>query len=237
MAGPEPRPVHAAARATACRPDGKDVGTVSALARDHVDVDGPAIRRRDRGPGPDRRCTFGEILSIGADSCRVMTEGATAGLRLGMRVVNLGSPMIAPCDGWLGRIVDPYGGAMDEAAPAAGRWSAPISSAPPPPATRRGLGAGLATGLAVFDTLLPLVRGQRIGLFAGSGVGKSRLLGQLANAVEADVIVVIGLIGERGREVRDFVQETLGAEALAKPSLSPPRPIARRWPARALPPP
>jgi flagellum-specific ATP synthase len=62
----------------------------------------------------------------------------------------------------------------------------------------------------VFDTLLPLVRGQRIGLFAGSGVGKSRLLGLLANAVEADVIV-IGLIGERGREVRDFVQERCSA--------------------------
>ena len=80
---------------------------------------------------------------------------------------------------------------------------------------RRGLGERLATGLAVCDTLLPLVRGQRIGLFAGSGVGKSRLLATLATTVEADVIV-IGLIGERGREVRDFVADTLGEAALRK---------------------
>jgi flagellum-specific ATP synthase len=215
MAGPNQdpfNPLRAQLRAVRTR---QDVGSVSALARDHVDVTGLQLVAAigDRVQIAD--VTFGEILSIGPDSCRVMADGTTAGLRLGMRVVNLGSPMIAPCDGWLGRIVDPYGGAMDGRPLPLGDVSRAISSAPPPPATRRGLGARLATGLAVFDTLLPLVRGQRIGLFAGSGVGKSRLLGQLANAVEAD-IVVIGLIGERGREVRDFVQGTLGAEALAK---------------------
>jgi flagellum-specific ATP synthase len=215
MAGPNQdpfNPLRAQLRAVRTR---QDVGSVSALARDHVDVTGLQLVAAigDRVQIAD--VTFGEILSIGPDSCRVMADGTTAGLRLGMRVVNLGSPMIAPCDGWLGRIVDPYGSAMDGRPLPLGDVSRAISSAPPPPATRRGLGARLATGLAVFDTLLPLVRGQRIGLFAGSGVGKSRLLGQLANAVEAD-IVVIGLIGERGREVRDFVQGTLGAEALAK---------------------
>jgi len=76
---------------------------------------------------------------------------------------------------------------------------------------RRGLGARVNTGLAVFDTFLPLCRGQRIGLFAGSGVGKSSLLAQLAKGVDADV-VVLALIGERSREVRDFVEETLGEE-------------------------
>jgi len=88
--------------------------------------------------------------------------------------------------------------------------------APPPPATtRRAMGARLPTGLAVFDTLLPIARGQRLGLFAGSGVGKSTLLSQLARRVAADVIV-IGLIGERGREVRDFVEDTLGAKGLER---------------------
>jgi len=86
---------------------------------------------------------------------------------------------------------------------------------PPPPADRRGFGPRLATGFAVFDTLLPIVRGQRIGLFAGSGVGKSRLIAALAQGMAADV-VVIGLIGERGREVRDFLAETLGPEGLAR---------------------
>ena len=77
------------------------------------------------------------------------------------------------------------------------------------------MGARLATGLTVFDTLLPIVRGQRLGLFAGSGVGKSTLLSQLARGMAADVIV-IGLIGERGREVRDFVEDTLGPEGLVR---------------------
>jgi flagellum-specific ATP synthase len=77
------------------------------------------------------------------------------------------------------------------------------------------MGARLATGLAVFDTLLPLVRGQRLGLFAGSGVGKSSLLSRFARGVEADVVVV-ALIGERGRELRDFVEEVLGPEGMAR---------------------
>jgi flagellum-specific ATP synthase len=193
----------------------RDIGTVAALARSHLDVTGlqSAVAIGDRLRIGD--AIHGEVLSIGQGFCRVMADGSTAGLRLGMSAVNLGSPMIAPCDGWRGRIIDPYGSAMDDRPLPLGTVPRAISSAPPPPATRRGLGDRLVTGLAVFDTMLPLVRGQRIGLFAGSGVGKSRLLGLLANAVEADV-VVIGLIGERGREVRDFVQEVLGVEALAR---------------------
>jgi flagellum-specific ATP synthase len=91
----------------------------------------------------------------------------------------------------------------------------PLLAPPPPPAARRGLGQRLQTGFAVFDTLLPILRGQRIGLFAGSGVGKSRLIAGLAQGLAADV-VVIGLIGERGRELRDFVTDTLGPDGLAR---------------------
>jgi len=80
---------------------------------------------------------------------------------------------------------------------------------------RRRTGARLSTGLAVLDTMLPLVRGQRVGLFAGSGVGKSHLLANLATSMSADVVIV-GLIGERGREVREFVEETLGAEGMKR---------------------
>jgi flagellum-specific ATP synthase len=193
----------------------RDVGSVSALARDHLDVSGlqSVSAIGDRVRIGER--TFGEVLSIAADHCRVLTEGTTAGLRLGMQVVNLGSPMITPSEDWLGRVVDPYGGAMDGRPLPPGDRPRAIWAAPPAPALRRGLGPRLKTGLAVCDTLLPLVRGQRVGLFAGSGVGKSRLIGLLANAVEADVIV-IGLIGERGREVRDFVAETLHPGALAR---------------------
>jgi flagellum-specific ATP synthase len=77
------------------------------------------------------------------------------------------------------------------------------------------LGKRLATGMSVFDTLLPIVEGQRVGLFAGSGVGKSRLLASLAQGMEADV-VVLALVGERGREVLDFVSSVLGPEGMAR---------------------
>ncbi len=90
-----------------------------------------------------------------------------------------------------------------------------ITPMPPPAQDRRALGARLTTGLAVFNTMLPIVCGQRIGLFAGSGVGKSQLLAQLACGLDADV-VVIALIGERGREVKEFVQQTLGQEGLKR---------------------
>jgi flagellum-specific ATP synthase len=77
---------------------------------------------------------------------------------------------------------------------------------------RKGLGARLGTGLRVCDTILPLARGQRIGVFAGSGVGKSSLLADLARGIEAE-IVVYALIGERGRELRDFTEACWGRRA------------------------
>src|SRR5690606_27439408 len=106
---------------------------------------------------------------------------------------------LAPDRGWIGRIVDPFGRPLDGRPLAPGGRARPVLSAPPPPAQRRRLGPRLATGLAVFDTILPVARGQRLGLFAGSGIGKSSLLAQLARGIEADV-VVLGLVGERGRE-------------------------------------
>lgn len=100
---------------------------------------------------------------------------------------------------------------------------------PPPAAT--GWARGWIPALRFFDTLLPLVRGQRMGLFAGSGVGKSTLLSALARGVSADV-VVIGLIGERGRELREFVEEVLGPGGMARSvvvaATSDQSPLARR---------
>jgi flagellum-specific ATP synthase len=102
------------------------------------------------------------------------------------------------------------------------------------------LGQRLSTGLALFNTILPIVKGQRIGLFAGSGVGKSNLLGRFARQIEADVVVV-SLIGERGREVRQFVDQVLGEEGLARSvvvaATSDQSPLTRRrcaWSAMAV---
>ena len=140
--------------------------------------------------------------------------GDTDGLRIGLSVSPGGPPSIAPHERWIGRVVDPFGRPLDGRPLQAGHPRT-LRAAPPPSVGRRGLGARLRTGLAVFDTMLPLVAGQRIGLFAGSGVGKSTLLGTLAREVEAD-ICVLALVGERGREVSDFVERVLGAEGMAR---------------------
>jgi len=145
----------------------------------------------------------GEVLGLSAEGAAVLTDGAPDGLAIGDRVELCGAAGIAPDESWIGRIVDPYGNPLDGRPLMRGRIERPLRAEAPPAARRRRLGERLSTGVAVFDTLLPLVRGQRIGLFAGSGVGKSSLLAKFARGVQAD-IVVIALIGERGRELRDF---------------------------------
>lgn len=157
----------------------------------------------------------GEVISITDQGAKILPEGETEGLSIGDRVELEGAATIAPDDSWLGRIVDPLGRPLDGRPLLCGAARRPMTGAPPPPAGRRGLGARLSTGAAVFDTMLPLVRGQRIGLFAGSGVGKSSLLAKFARGVAADV-AVIALVGERGRELREFTQKVLGPEGLAR---------------------
>jgi flagellum-specific ATP synthase len=106
-------------------------------------------------------------------------------------------------------MVDAFGRPLDGRPLQQGADAIPLRRAAPPAAQRRALGARIATGQSALDTVLPIARGQRVGLFAGSGVGKSTLLANLAKGVEADV-VVLALIGERGRELRDFAENALG---------------------------
>ncbi len=191
------------------------VGQVTALGRSSVSVTG-----LNRVAALGDRVRFGanltgEILAMEGDRARIMPEGPTDGLRLGARVSHIGPQVISPDSSWLGRIIDPDGQPLDGRALHHGLSRYPLICAPPSPTGRRGLGQRLETGHAVFDTLLPIVEGQRVGLFAGSGVGKSRLIAALAEQMQSDV-VVIGLIGERGREVRDFVTDTLGPEGLSR---------------------
>ena len=158
---------------------------------------------------------FGEVVGLSPDHALVLPEGPTDGLSIGAGVELLFRPTLAPCDDWIGRIVDPLGRPLDGRPLPSGLEDRRYRAAPPPAASRRRLGTRLDTGLAVFDTLLPIVRGQRIGLFAGSGVGKSTLLSALARGVTADV-VVIAMVGERGRELREFVESVLGPEGMAR---------------------
>jgi flagellum-specific ATP synthase len=157
----------------------------------------------------------GEVLGLDAGGMTVLPDGLTEGLGIGTRVRLEGQGMIAPDDSWIGRVIDPYGNPLDGLPLLPGAHARPLRAAAPAAATRRRLGARLETGIAAFDTLLPLVRGQRIGLFAGSGVGKSSLLAKFACGVEAD-LVVIALIGERGRELREFTERVLGPEGLQR---------------------
>lgn len=157
----------------------------------------------------------GEIVRLARDGLTVLPDQAPEGARIGDAVEILGETSIAPDESWIGRIMDPYGRPLDGKPLFRGGNARPLRAPAPAAAHRRRLGARLATGTAVFDTLLPLVRGQRIGLFAGSGVGKSTLLARFAQSVEAD-LVVIALIGERGRELREFTERTLGPRGMAR---------------------
>src|ERR1700756_3279224 len=121
-----------------------------------------------------------------------------------------------PAGGWLARVVNPRGEPIDGKGPLPpGPSPAPFRNAPPPAHARRRVGAPLDLGVRALNTFITCCRGQRMGIFSGSGVGKSVLLSMLARNVVADVSV-IGLIGERGREVQEFLQDDLGSSGLAR---------------------
>lgn len=161
------------------------------------------------------RQTGGEVLRLSRDGLTVLPDDRLEGIAIGDEVALVGQSDIAPDDGWIGRIVDPFGKPLDGRPLLRGERPRPLRAAAPAAAARGRLGQRLSTGVAVFDTMLPIVQGQRIGLFAGSGVGKSSLLAKLARGMAADV-VVIGLVGERGRELREFTETVLGERGMAR---------------------
>ncbi len=161
------------------------------------------------------RAAMGEVISTSKEQILVQLEEAADGLRIGQEVFHEGPLRLWPSDQWVGRIIDPFGRPLDGRTLPLGAEARSPHSDPPEMPARRGLGARLRTGLVLFDTLLPIVRGQRIGLFAGPGVGKSTLLARLATGLEADV-VVFALVGERGRELREFTDRVLGPGGMAR---------------------
>lgn len=216
-----------------------DVGRVVRISAGVVQVSGLAkvARVGDRVTIGD---IGGEVIALSPESTTVLCDCAPEGVTIGAEVDLIGQSGIAPDTSWLGRVVDPFGAPLDGMPLRRGAVELPLRASPPPAARRRSLGPRLETGMTVFNTLLPLVRGQRIGLFAGSGVGKSTLLAKFATGVSADIIV-IALIGERGRELREFVEKTLGPEGMARSVIiaatSDQSPLVRRrcaWAAMAV---
>jgi len=142
--------------------------------------------------------------------------GETAGVRPGDRIVARGGALTVPIgDALLGRVIDGLGQPMDDLGPIDFSGSAPLRPEALNPLDREGIALPIGTGVRAIDALLTCGRGQRIGVFGGSGVGKSTLLGMMARGTEADV-VVLALIGERGREVRSFIEHDLGARGLER---------------------
>jgi len=157
----------------------------------------------------------GMVTRADGSETHVMLDGPADGVSVGDWAVLMPAPAFAPHDGWIGRVVDPDGQPLDGRRLSQGAVPVSLLAKAPLAGERRALGPRIGTGLALFDTILPLARGQRVGLFAGSGVGKSTLLANLAQGVEADVIV-IGLVGERGRELREFIENVLGPDGMAR---------------------
>jgi FliI/YscN family ATPase len=142
--------------------------------------------------------------------------GDTAGIRPGDRIVACGGVQSIPVgDGLLGRVIDGLGRPLDGRGALNSSVRAPLRPPAINPLARDPITSPLATGVRAIDALLTCGRGQRIGLFGGSGVGKSTLLGMMARGTMADV-VVLALVGERGREVRSFLEHDLGPQGLEK---------------------
>lgn len=161
------------------------------------------------------RMLRGEVIDVETGDVVILPEGSGEGLRIGDPVLLDGPSKIYPDESWLGRVIDPFGAPLDGRPLSPGLLGRTVRAEPPPPVERRGLGPRLETGLCLFNTILPIARGQRLGLFAGSGVGKSTLLAMLARGLDCDV-VVIALIGERGRELREFIERALGQDGLKR---------------------
>ncbi|HEY0000438.1 MAG TPA: FliI/YscN family ATPase [Actinoplanes sp.] len=165
------------------------------------------------GDGSD--AVFAEVAAIDGDKLSCLPLGPIAGLGTGTPVVSTGGPLrVAVGPDLRGRILDGLGRPMDGGPPLRGELVS-IEAAAPSAMERQLVDAPMPLGVRVLDTLVPCGRGQRIGIFAGSGVGKSTLMSMITRGTSAELNVV-ALVGERGREVREFIEHDLGAEGLAR---------------------
>lgn len=157
-----------------------------------------------------------EVVGIKDGKVLLMPYGELRGISLGSEIVATGRAIEVPVsEQLLGRVIDAFGRPLDGGEPISVQEHYPLYREPLNPMERPPIDTVLETGVKAIDSMLTIGCGQRMGIFAGSGVGKSTLLGMIARNMNAD-INVIALIGERGREVRDFIEHTLGPEGLKR---------------------
>ncbi|MDR3020600.1 MAG: FliI/YscN family ATPase [Treponema sp.] len=157
-----------------------------------------------------------EVVGFKNEIMQLMAIDETDGIEAGDRVVALGSRLEVPVsDKLLGRVLDAFGNPIDDKGDIYSTCMYPALASPPDPLKRKRITQRITTGVRAIDGLIAAGKGQRLGIFSGSGVGKSTLLGMIARNTSADVNVV-ALIGERGREVNDFIEKDLGPEGLKR---------------------
>lgn len=208
---------HAIDQISAYRVEGK-VSAVKGLLAECVGLNAHVkVGSRCRVQRHNATDVITEVVGFQENKALLMPFHSLEGVGAGARVTMLASDAsIRPCNAWLGRVVDALGEPIDDGPPlAAGERDYLLRGTPPLAHKRQRVGAKLDLGVKSINSFLTTCSGQRMGIFAGSGVGKSILLSMLARYAQADVNV-IGLIGERSREVQEFIQDDLGEEGLKR---------------------
>ncbi len=196
-------------------------GRVQAVRGLLVEVAGPvhamALGARLDIVAPDDRIVRCEVVGFRDERALCMPYGALEGVRLGCAAkVVPGGHMLRPDSSWLGRVINGFGEPLDgQGALPSGALARSVKSPPPAAHTRGRVGDRIDLGIRAINTFVTCCRGQRMGIFSGSGVGKSVLFSMLARNTDCDV-AVIGLIGERGREVQEFIEDHLGDHGLKR---------------------
>ncbi len=196
-------------------------GRVVAVQGTLVEIDGTAHRMaigsRVRMQARSGATTLGEVVGFRDGRSLVMPFGRVDGIGIGCPAeIIQAEPQIYPHPSWLGRVIDAMGNPIDGKGPLiSGPEGYSLRAQPPSPHARNRVAGKLDLGIRAMNTFLTCCQGQRMGIFSGSGVGKSVLLSMLARYTASDVSIV-GLIGERGREVQEFISDDLGEEGLAR---------------------
>ncbi|MET4584005.1 flagellum-specific ATP synthase [Conyzicola nivalis] len=192
------------------------VGVVSSVLGLSVEVSGVDCAIGDLVTIGDDSPVVAEVIATSRTGLRCMPLGRLAGISAGDPVRAQGAPMLVPTgSGLFGRVIDGLGRPIDGKGPLVVDEYVGVDNESPSAMDRARIDTPLQLGVRVLDTLTTVGRGQRMGLFAGSGVGKSSLLSMIARGTDAEVSV-IALVGERGREVREFLEDDLGEEGLAR---------------------